>query len=688
MIRRQAPIKHPEVKLMMKVIPVFHTPKMKSTIQPTFQIASPCLARILLGALLFLSACDRESPPPIARPPQQQHGASTDSSGAPLSYASILADEHAGVVVLARYGDGYEYTNRDLAEYLQFLAPKPLRGMTLAEAATRPAEEIQDWIARAVSDRVLAGEGRRMGGEAATAENLEDFKNRLIISFLGAEGITPPQRLSREDAQRRMELNRGDYTLAPAVTIQHLFFSTLQEYVLRPTDTQQSIIDASGGDPDSIWQVRDAETRRHWLTSRESFRLALAPRVRAGQRLLIPMAPEERRAIRKQAEEAMEQLRAGRNLELVGAELGFAAEALEPLGPLPAGDTALAPEIYNTCFAPELKTGETTGVIETETGFHIIRLLARQPGGLTPFETAFQRMRTEEEKTDTDQAVYAFLEDLCRQSLTFDEATLMDDQATSERVVARATDELQWTIGDLMRMDTHPKYWRRNVEVRKERIRGFNEIRSQIGAAEARRRGIQERPGYQRAIEAARDSLLAEYALQRLIEKRFTENDTLLRAYYQAHIDRYTAPPLYDLYEIAKEAPSPDSVQRIRQQLTQIKDSIASLEAFKTQALQHDFRAYIRNATGHRDWTPAAYRTPEIERAITSGPTGQVLGPFTHGNEHMLIWIEAVQPARPQPFEDVRSTVIEERRDEMIRKLEQEIREERLRRLDFKPEFP
>jgi hypothetical protein len=113
------------------------------------------------------------------------------------------------------------------------------------------------------------------------------------------------------------------------------------------------------------------------------------PRYELTVRHLVILAerwrPEEvRDSARRRAEEALERARAGEDfVALVGAYSGEAGAA-ERGGLLqPGREGSWVPEFWRA--ARSLEEGELSGVVETEYGFHVIRLESREP---VPFEEA------------------------------------------------------------------------------------------------------------------------------------------------------------------------------------------------------------------------------------------------------------------------------------------------------------
>lgn len=110
---------------------------------------------------------------------------------------------------------------------------------------------------------------------------------------------------------------------------------------------------------------------------------------------------EEREAARASAEEALSMIRAGQSFEAVARDRSDSRDAERggDLGPLPAEEL---PPFYVE-EASNLDIGDTSGIIESDYGYHIIRLEEREEGESPAFEdmkdrvTGFLRARQEDE---------------------------------------------------------------------------------------------------------------------------------------------------------------------------------------------------------------------------------------------------------------------------------------------------
>jgi hypothetical protein len=117
-------------------------------------------------------------------------------------------------------------------------------------------------------------------------------------------------------------------------------------------------------------------------------------------------------AARQRASLAAERLRAGESIERVRAELGSPEVAPLPDTPLPPaklreylGPTALL-------AALDLAPGQTSDPIRSAQGYHVLSLVARDPGGAPPLEEIVPQVRAELRRRSDDRLLRERLDQL------------------------------------------------------------------------------------------------------------------------------------------------------------------------------------------------------------------------------------------------------------------------------------
>ena len=131
---------------------------------------------------------------------------------------------------------------------------------------------------------------------------------------------------------------------------------------------------------------------------------------------LVPQeaSSREEERLRAQAESALQQLRQGGDFAALARQYssGPSAERGGLLGTFRPGD--LLPEFE--AIVATLKPGELSNVVRTPVGFHIIRVDARQQGGVRTFEEAQEEIRMELLRNRTEQKYQEWLAALRQQA--------------------------------------------------------------------------------------------------------------------------------------------------------------------------------------------------------------------------------------------------------------------------------
>lgn len=127
-------------------------------------------------------------------------------------------------------------------------------------------------------------------------------------------------------------------------------------------------------------KIGDAELKEFYDKNKEKFRTG--EQVHASH-ILVKTEPE--------AQDILKQLKAGGNFEELAKKHSIDAAAAKggDLGWF--GKGAMLPEFEKAVFG--LKEGETSGIVKTKYGYHIIKLTGKRPAGVRPFEEVKEQIK-------------------------------------------------------------------------------------------------------------------------------------------------------------------------------------------------------------------------------------------------------------------------------------------------------
>jgi peptidyl-prolyl cis-trans isomerase C len=155
-------------------------------------------------------------------------------------------------------------------------------------------------------------------------------------------------------------------------------------------------------------KIADADVRRYYdqnpaeMNRREAVHLA---------QILVRVAPDasadERATAREKIEEILKELRGGTAFADLARRYSDGTEATR------GGDTGWmsrgkgAPAIEQAAFA--LQSGQTSDVVESRLGFHILKVLEKRPEGPIPFEEVQERIRAKLVAREREEKIRAYV---------------------------------------------------------------------------------------------------------------------------------------------------------------------------------------------------------------------------------------------------------------------------------------
>lgn len=139
-------------------------------------------------------------------------------------------------------------------------------------------------------------------------------------------------------------------------------------------------------------RVGEAEVRRYYEEHKDRF--TQQERIRASQILILlppDAGPEKDAEAKKRAQAALDRVRAGEDFGGVANQVSEAPEASRggDLGYFSRG--RMLPEFEKTAFSLK-EVGDTSDLVRTQFGYHIIRLTGREPARELPVEEVWDRI--------------------------------------------------------------------------------------------------------------------------------------------------------------------------------------------------------------------------------------------------------------------------------------------------------
>ena len=158
-------------------------------------------------------------------------------------------------------------------------------------------------------------------------------------------------------------------------------------------------------------KVEDSDVRAYYEENKERFQ---EPEKRRASHILIAVDPNstsaEKAVARQEAEQVLAQLKGGADFaELAGTHSGCPSKDQGgDLGFFPRGQ--MVKPFEDAAFG--LAVGELSGVVETQFGYHIIKVTDREEGRAVPFEEASERIASFLESQRMQAAMESYTQQL------------------------------------------------------------------------------------------------------------------------------------------------------------------------------------------------------------------------------------------------------------------------------------
>jgi len=185
---------------------------------------------------------------------------------------------------------------------------------------------------------------------------------------------------------------------------------------------------------------------------------------------------------------------------------------------------------------------------------------------------------------------------------------------------------------------------------------------SKLLSVKARRMDLDKSPVYQRALDRAKDDLLAREYLAKeapALQKRLAVDESAVKAYYDKHPDRFKQPDLVSVRHIlvtVKQAEGQPGLSDAdaKARIAKIQAELKKGTKFEALAQKYsDDPGSKENGGLYADADPSGW-VPEFGAAARTQPVGKVGAPVKTNYGYHLIKVVGRKPAREVPFEEAK----------------------------------
>ncbi len=231
-------------------------------------------------------------------------------------------------------------------------------------------------LRRLVTDGVLI-----TAQEIAQEHKRRNEKVRIEYALVSGAGM-PVATPSQAQLQEHFETNKASYVLPERRTIRYL--------VIDDAKVAAAI------------EVKTEELERYYNQNRDRFRVQERSRVTHILLKTAEKSPDEIKKVESKAQDVLQQVRAGKDfaeLAKANSEDQTSAPKGGEIGWVTRGQTV--PEFEQKAFT--MKPGETSDLVKTAYGYHILRVLEREDARLKPFAEVQDTIRDEMTRDRRDQ---------------------------------------------------------------------------------------------------------------------------------------------------------------------------------------------------------------------------------------------------------------------------------------------
>ncbi len=292
--------------------------------------------------------------------------------------------------------------------------------------------DLQDAIRRSIPS--LFPDGKFAGTDAYAAMlaeqglTIQEFEERLRqqllvsrLNSLAVEGvIVSPAEIEREYKRKndkvkiewvKLTADKYNSESQPSADDMQAYFKANASRYQIPEKKDITVLLADPSKMEQALTPTDAELQRLYNRNRDSFRTPERVKVRHILLKTTGKTPEEEAKIKAKAEDLLKQIKAGANfseLAKKNSEDPASANNAKDPGELPDWVTRgqTVPEFEKAAFS--LKPGQTSDLVKTQYGYHIIQVLVHEDAHLRTFDEAKADLTTQWRKERVNEIMQNF----------------------------------------------------------------------------------------------------------------------------------------------------------------------------------------------------------------------------------------------------------------------------------------
>jgi parvulin-like peptidyl-prolyl isomerase len=523
---------------------------------------------------------------------------------------------------------------------------------------------------------------------------LHDEQVELAQRYASQQVLPNVPEPTKEDVKAYYDKNLDHFIVPLVFSMRQIFVSTYEKVLTKEGETLEDVAKRIAGDEKAVGLIlvdNDMKSPRApgWTPEAPG---ATKP-LEAGEHLLVPMSPEQKKKREARILDARKRLEKGEDFVAVAKKYSDAG-AGELIEDLPMTGRPVLPQFIESAKATA--PGQLSKVFETKHGYNLIRVESKTEDKPVPLEkvaTDIAGLLRSDDRTRTlEKAADALL---AQPGVVIHFAALKDmakskDQNKRGDIAVMALGDTTVTLAELgtsslgiLTPDTP------DAEIVRV-LRGHPAVREILFARAARQSGLDKTKDIQLSLAAKvyRDLGKAfEGALTKRIDGQ-TVTDEEAQTFYDKNAKTLSAPPTCSFYLLAMgvnnttgSAIMPPEADKALTRLRKLVAPVKTADEFKKVAMENTTIEAARKDGCLVEKAPLNSMPPGISQALTNAEVGTMTEPIYFPPNVLVAWLLERTEGRVPTFDEAKSNITSMIRDKRIGEVFAQVRKEMVEQL-------
>ncbi len=501
------------------------------------------------------------------------------------------------------------------------------------------------------------------------------------------------KKVSDEDIKNYYEQNKEQYLQPFSFKIRQIYLSTYKPYTVQQGDTFESIAEKISKSKDMVSFIitDDDQKKPRWVDPKNRDK-EIFKELEPGEKLLVPMSPEDKTKIKDKILSIQKELKAGADFVKLAEKYSESNNPTEEIGPVVPKNKPIIPEIEEA--VKKTKVGDVSEIMQTKHGFSILQVTEKNDEKYRSLEEIKDNISTVLLQESRKRVFFDVLNNAIKNNpkIKFNKEILLAEKTKPEDVIYQ-TGDFKFTVEKFQKdVPAEEQAKAKTLDEKIELLHRSYDGRKEVLIVLADSENFTEKDEYKKTLNSNIARTVIPQYIDGIIKDKIEKDDTKLKAFYEKNKEKFTKQKEMELRQIGlkiaddlSKLSSQEKDQRvneIKKKLENIKSQVKDVDSFETLAAKYSDEKDLKDKGGMVGKVNINYRGG-FNGVLDKLKEGTVSEPVEVGNYVYILMATSIRDEHIPPIEEIKGQVEKIYTAEEDKRLRNEFSDEILKKNNF-----